>query len=48
MNYNSIYVPNSVGVLDSDTYRVKSVFTLTDKNGKVRSLLNYSDEQKVP
>lgn len=48
VNYNSIYVSNSVGGLDKGTYRLKSVFTLTDQNGKSETITKYSNEQKVP
>lgn len=48
VDYNSIYVSNSIGGLDKGTYRLKSVFTLTDKNGKSETITKYSNEQKVP
>ncbi len=44
---NSIYLTSSKSGLDSGTYRVKSVFTLTDKNGKSEKITIYSNEQKV-
>lgn len=44
----SIRLSNSKGGLDSGTYRVKSVFTLTNKNGKSETITIYSDEQSVP
>lgn len=34
-------------VLDSGTYRLKSVFTLTDRNGKNETITIYSHEQKI-
>lgn len=46
-HYNSIYLSTSIGNLDKGTYRVKSVFTLTDKNGKSETITIYSNEQKV-
>lgn len=46
--YNSICLSNSKSGLDSGTYRVKSVFTLTDKNGKTETITIYSSEKKVP
>lgn len=45
---NSINLSNSKSNLDSGKYRVKSVFTLTDKNGKSETITIYSDEQSVP
>lgn len=45
---NSLYVSNSIGGLDKGTYRLKSVFTLTDQNGKSETITKYSNEQKVP
>ncbi len=47
VDYNSIYLSNSKSGLDSGTYRVKSVFTLTDKNGESETITIYSNEQKV-
>ncbi len=47
VDYGSIYLFNSKSGLDNGTYRVKSVFTLTDKNGKSETITIYSDEQKV-
>lgn len=46
-NSNSIYFLNTKSGLDSGTYRVKSVFTLTDKNGKTETITAYSDEKQV-
>lgn len=45
--YNSICLSNSKGGLDSGTYRVKSVFTLTNKDGKNETITIYSSEQVV-
>ena len=47
VNYNSINLSNSKSNLESGTYRVKSVFTLTDKNGKSETITVYSNEMKV-
>lgn len=44
---DSICLSNSKSGLDSGTYRVKSVFTLTDKNGKRETITVYSSEQAV-
>lgn len=44
---NSISFSNSKGDLDSGTYRVKSVFTLTDIYGKSETITAYSSEQKI-
>ncbi len=44
---NSIFLSSSKSGLDSGTYRVKSVFTLTDKNGKSETITVDSDEKKV-
>ena len=46
-NDNSIYVSNSIDGLDKGTYRLKSVFTLTDQNGKSETITKYSNEQKI-
>ena len=45
---NSICLSNFKNGLDSGTYRVKSVFTLTDKDGKSETVTIYSNEQVVP
>ncbi len=47
VNDNSISLSNSKSGLESGTYRVKSVFTLTDKNGKSETIPIYSDEGVV-
>lgn len=44
---NSINVSNSIGGLDNGKYRLKSVFTLTDKNGKSETITVCSSEQKI-
>ena len=46
--YNFFCLSNSKSGLDSGTYRVESVFNLTDKNGKTETITIYSDEKKVP
>lgn len=46
-DYNSIRLSNSKGGLDSGTYRVKSVFTLTNKDGKNETITIYSNEKKI-
>lgn len=47
VNDSSIYLSNTKSGLDSGTYRVKSVFKLTDKNGKTETITVYSDERSV-
>ena len=47
-NMSSVRLSNTKSDLTSGTYRVKSVFTLTDKNGKTETITVYSDEQNVP
>lgn len=47
-DYNSIRLSNSKSELDRGTYRVKSVFTLINKDGKSETITIYSDERKVP
>lgn len=46
-NRSSVRLSNTKTGLTSGTYRVKSVFTLTDKNGKTETLTVYSDEQRI-
>lgn len=43
----SICLSNSKSGLGGGTYRVKSVFTLTDKNGKSETITIYSAEKTV-
>ncbi len=45
---NSICLTSSKSGLDSGKYRVKSVFTLTDQNGKSETIKVYSNEDNVP
>lgn len=44
---NSISLTNSKSGLDSGKYRVKSVFTLTDQNGKSETITVCSSEQEA-
>lgn len=44
---DSIRLSNTKSGLTSGIYRVKSVFTLTDKNGKSEVITVYSDEKLV-
>ncbi len=44
---SSIYVSNSKSGLDDGTYRVESVFTLINKNGKSETITIHSNEQKI-
>ena len=46
-NRGSISFTNTKSGLSSGKYRVKSVFTLTDKNGKTETLTIYSDTEKI-
>lgn len=46
-NYNSISVSGSKSDLENGTYRVKSVFTLTNSSGKKETITIYSNEDKV-
>lgn len=45
VNANSIFASNTQSGLSSGTYRLKSVFTLTDKNGSTETITVYSSEQ---
>jgi len=47
VNDSSIRLSNSKSGLESGKYRLKSVFTLTDKNGKSETITIYSDEKTV-
>lgn len=44
---SSICLVSTKSGLDSGTYRVKSVFKITDKNGKTETVTVYSDERSV-
>ena len=46
-NRNSVRLSNTKSGLTNGKYRVKSVFTLTDKNGKTEKLTIYSDEKII-
>ncbi len=43
----SMALTNTVSGLKKGTYRVKTVFTVTDKNGKEETIPLYSSEEKV-
>lgn len=45
---NSFTLINDYYGVESGTYRVKSVFTITMKSGKVETFTVYSSEKKVP
>lgn len=47
VNNNSVQLSNTKSGLTNGKYRVKSVFTLTDKNGKTETITIYSDEKTV-
>lgn len=47
INGSSAQLFNTKNGLTSGTYRVKSVFTLTDKNGKTETITVYSGEKTV-
>ncbi len=47
VNSNSISVQNTKSGLSSGTYRLKTVFTLTNTNGKTETVTVYSDEKTV-
>lgn len=47
MYSNSISISNTKSGLSSGTYRVKSVFTLTDSSGKTETITIYSAEKTV-
>ncbi len=46
-NMSSVRLSNTKSGLTSGTYRVKSVFTLTDKSGKTENITVYSDEHNI-
>ena len=46
-NGSSMVLTNTVNGLDKGTYRVKTVFTVTDKNGKEETIPLYSTTEKV-
>ena len=47
VNSNTISFSNTKSGLESGKYRLKSVFTLTDKNGKTETITVYSAEKTV-
>lgn len=47
VNANTISMSNSKSGLESGKYRLKTVFTITDKNGKTETITVYSDEKSV-
>ena len=47
VNTNTIRLSNSKSGLDSGTYRLKSVFTLTNSGGKTETITIYSAEETV-
>ena len=47
VNGSTISLASTKNGLDSGTYRVKSVFKLTDKLGKTETITVYSDERSV-
>lgn len=47
VNGSSVSLSNTKSGLTSGKYRLKSVFTLTDKNGKTETITVYSDEKNV-
>ena len=47
VNDNIIRLTNTKSGLDSGTYRLKSVFTLTNSSGKSETITIYSDEKTV-
>ena len=47
VNDCSLYLSTTKSGLSSGTYRVKSVFTLTNKDGKTETITVYSDEKSV-
>ncbi|MBD5129860.1 MAG: hypothetical protein HDT43_08050 [Ruminococcaceae bacterium] len=44
---SSMALTNTVSGLDKGTYRVRTVFTVTDKNGKEETIPLYSTTEKV-
>lgn len=47
VNMSSISMSNTKSGLGSGKYRLKTVFTLTDKQGKTETITVYSDEKSV-
>ncbi len=48
VNKKTISVSKTKSGLSSGTYRLKSVFTLTDSNGKTETITVYSEEKAIP
>ncbi len=44
---NTLVMSNTKTGLSSGKYRLKTIFTLTDKNGKTEKITVYSDEKRV-
>ena len=44
---NTLVMSNTKTGLSSGKYRLKTIFTLTDSNGKTETITVYSDEQKI-
>lgn len=44
---NTLTMSNTKSTLPSGKYRLKTVFTLTDKDGKIETITVYSDEKSV-
>lgn len=47
VNSDSIFFSNTKSGLESGTYRLKSVFTLTNSSGKTETITVYSSEKKI-
>ena len=47
VNMSAVSFVSTKGGLDSGTYRLKSVFTLTNLSGKSETITVYSDEKTV-
>lgn len=47
MKSNTLTMSNTKSRLDSGKYRLKTVFTLTDKQGKTETITVYSNEESV-
>ncbi|MGN0553140.1 MAG: hypothetical protein ACI4I1_07135 [Oscillospiraceae bacterium] len=47
VNYSTTTLSSTKSGLDSGTYRVKSVFELTDQNGETETITIYSDEVTI-
>ena len=47
VNQNSVWLSNSKSGLSSGTYRLMSVFTLTNSNGQTETITIYSSEKTI-